>query len=95
MKRFFLKHKLSPKNISVVLALFFMLSASPASAFAEASADKLAAGCGNNQEYFSLASFLNPVASLAEKVAKDFGYQISLAAAPERELNFDEIYGRL
>ena len=83
-------------GLAVVLAGFvFGLSALPASAFAEASADKLAAGCGNNQEYFSLASFLNPVASLAEKVAKDFGYQISLAAAPERELNFDEIYGRL
>ena len=56
-----------------LVSLFFLISASSV----------LAADCGNNQESFSFASFLNPIASLAEKVAKDFGYEIALAAAPD------------
>jgi len=67
-------------GLAVVLAGFvFGLSALPASAFAEASADKLAADCENNQEDFSFLSFLNPVASLVEKVIKGFGYDVALA----------------
>ncbi len=50
--------------------LFFLFSVSSVSA----------AGCGKNQEEFSFSSFLNPVASLVEKVAKDFGYKVALAA---------------
>ncbi len=41
-----------------------------------------AAECGKNQESFSFASFLNPVASLVEKVVKDFGYEVALASNP-------------
>ena len=56
---------------AIILAgLFFGISASPV----------WAAGCEKSEENFSFTSFLNPLASLAEKVAKDFGYDIALAA---------------
>jgi hypothetical protein len=40
----------------------------------------LAGECEKNDNEFSLASFLNPFLSFAEKVVKDFGYDIALAA---------------
>ncbi len=43
--------------VILISALFFLVGAFSVSA----------AECGNNQEVFSFASFLNPVASLAEK----------------------------
>ncbi len=56
----------------VLIGLFFFAGVSSASA----------AGCGKNQESFSFASFLNPLASLAEKVVKGFGYEVALASNP-------------
>ncbi len=56
-----------------VFAFLFLFNVSPASA----------ANCGKNQNKFSFSSFLNPLATLAEKVVKDFGYEITLAAAPD------------
>ncbi len=67
----------------ILIGLSFFFVVSPAFAFSANSADRSAAECGKNQENFSFASFLNPVASLVEKVVKDFGYQVSLAAAPD------------
>lgn len=59
---------------AIILAgLFFVISASPASA----------RGCEKNQNNFSFSKFLNPLASLAEKIFKDFGYKITLAASPD------------
>ncbi len=64
------------KNITVILFfsavfLFFLFSASPV----------WAGDCqANHQNEFSFSSFLNPVASLVEKVARDFGYNIALAS---------------
>jgi len=74
--------------LAIFLAsLFFGVFASPASAFvplsgtsADKSADELASGCSSNGAGFSFSKFLNPLASLVEKVVKDFGYQVALAA---------------
>ncbi len=77
----FLKNKkfvLLSVGISLV-GLFFLFSASPA----------LAASCGKNQEEFSFSSFLNPLASLVEKVVKDFGYEIALAESPSTDPSTD------
>ncbi len=61
---------------SVVLTgLFFFAGVSSASA-----------NYGENQKSFSFVSFFNPIASLVEKVVKDFGYDIALAAAPDPDL---------
>ena len=61
-------------GLAVVLAgLIFVLGASSARA----------ATCSDNEAGISFSSFLNPMASLAEKVVKDFGYKVSLAAAPD------------
>lgn len=70
-------------GVTVVLAgLFFILSALPASAFAEATADKSVAGCGKNSgqpNLASLGSIFNPLIFFAEKTIKGFGYNIVLA----------------
>ena len=63
------------KNVATALFfsaifLFFLFSVSSVSA----------AGCGKNQGEFSFSKFLNPLASLVEKVVKGFGHDIALAA---------------
>jgi len=57
----------------VLTGLFFIASASSV----------LAAGCGEKHAQSSFLSFLNPVFNLVEKVARNFGYEMSLAAAPD------------
>ena len=42
-----------------------------------------AANCEKSQDKFSFSAFLNPIASLAEKVVKGFGYNVALATAPD------------
>ncbi|MBU4142683.1 hypothetical protein KJ590_01635, partial [Patescibacteria group bacterium] len=59
--------------VILISGLFFLAGAFSVSA----------AECEKNQEGFSFASFLNPIASLAEKVIKNFGYDVVLAAAPD------------
>ena len=79
---------------AVVLAgLFFGISASPVWAGLPAEALAKAGECSNNKAGLSFSKFLSPVASLAEKVVKDFGYEVVLAAAPDPDICGSDIVG--
>ncbi len=60
-------------SVVILAGLFFLASTSSASA----------GGCSNNEAGLSFSKFLNPLASLAEKVVKGFGYEVALATAPD------------